>query len=130
MTDEPTTDLFDRAAREIGDLAARRKQWRMCIPVQRDDSDIVLMTAVQAGREATNKYGGLLTFIAATKHAWDRVGECEEEFEGDAPGVCVEWRDMLDSALIRLFQAVCSHTEYDDLGFCNSCGVKKEPSDA
>lgn len=54
--------VFDLAAKEIGDLAAGRKRWRMCVPVQADDSDIVLMNAVRAGRSLL---GDRLAFRAA-----------------------------------------------------------------
>lgn len=67
----------------------------------------------------------LLSLVAATKHAWERLGQCEEEFEQDAPSACVEWRDALDGALVRLFQAVCEHGESEN-GFCVACGVKVE----
>lgn len=65
----------------------------------------------------------LVVCIAAAKHAWDRLGECEEEFGEDAPSACVEWRDSLDGALVRLFQSVCEHGQAEN-GFCTACGVK------
>lgn len=68
--------VFDLAAKEIGDLAAGRKQWRMCAPVQADDSDIVLMNAVRAGRSLL---GDRLAFRAALRAAEDEAARLGEQ---------------------------------------------------
>lgn len=44
----------------------------------------------------------LLAAAQRIVHTWKKLGECEEEFERDAPEACAEWRDALDDTIAAL----------------------------
>lgn len=47
---------------------------------------------------------------ARVVEAWERLGQCEDEFAPDGdPPACNEWRDALDTAIIRLSTALADH---------------------
>lgn len=55
--------------------------------------------------DAAERGARLVTAAHAVVKAWEKVGDCEDEFEGD-PGACGEWRDALDDAVIKLKDAL------------------------
>lgn len=40
--------------------------------------------------------------------AWERLGQCEDEFGHQSPH-CGEWADALDTAILKLGQAIADH---------------------
>ncbi len=57
------TEHIERAMQHVGDLCAGRKTWRMCVPVQADDSDVLITGALRRAREEIER----LTAIVASK---------------------------------------------------------------
>jgi hypothetical protein len=59
----PLGELVERAHNEI-DALCNGKRWRMCIPVQGDDSDIILGEALRAQEKEILRLRNALTRIA------------------------------------------------------------------
>lgn len=80
-------------------------------------------TALLAERDALRAENARLReAIADAKSSWGALGACEDEFLPDYPDACSEYRDSLDGALVRLWQAACAH-ERAGGGFCAACGL-------
>jgi hypothetical protein len=95
--------LAEDARAWIVDLAAGRRKWRMCIPVQPDDTDVVLIGLYEAFLAALDRIEQLervveaaRAFVAASKTDLTRVG---------SPGYGVAVRAQ-DAALEKLERVV------------------------
>jgi len=58
----------ERAMQELGDICAGRRRWTMCVPVQPDDSDILLAASLR----------DVLTLVAHIKELRARLDDYEE----------------------------------------------------
>lgn len=71
---EEVNQTREKAENEVIALAKGSRKWTMCIPVQDDDSDQVLMNALRSLKELATAYEKLSSDMLRTLESLDRAG--------------------------------------------------------
>ena len=71
---EEVNQTREKAENEVIALAKGSRKWTMCVPVQDDDSDQVLMNALRYLKEITRAYEKLSNDMLRTLESLDRAG--------------------------------------------------------
>lgn len=112
---EEVNQTREKAESEVIALAKGNRKWTMCIPVQDDDSDQVLMNALRYLKEITRAYEKLSNDMLRTLESLDRAGV---------------WTGMDDLVFDRVDHIILEHTTLLDkaeyAGFCRSCALSGE----
>ena len=77
ISDETLNKIEERrlkAQQEISDICDNKKRWQMCIPVQQNDSDVVLGNALQDELSVMKAYKRLKDDYIKTLEILDRYG--------------------------------------------------------